>query len=226
MEELVATATTFLLTFLQRLQQSFCSFTGCSKVADIFLLNRIHTSGILHIHKVDDVELASWWHLPGFLVYLVVIIQLLRKSRELVIIYNHSKPLGTVLADERLNDGESLTGTRSTNYPCSSERIHDIHPTFAELALVVIAHRDVYAILVLLQFLALLKRLVLEVETVFEQSFLQELGDIVKGNMDADGTKNRGSHVEPDVQTDGIEPHIHTMTEKPYRQYGNEQSTH
>ena len=131
-----------------------------------------------------------------------------------------------MLADERLNDGESLTGTRSTNYPCSSERIHDIHPTFAELALVVIAHRDVYAILVLLQFLALLKRLVLEVETVFEQSFLQELGDIVEGNMDADGTKNRGSHVKPDVQTDGIEPHIHTMTEKPYRQYGNEQSTH
>ena len=44
--------------------------------------------------------------------------------------------------------------------------------------------------------------------------------------MDADGTKNRGSHVEPDVQTDGIEPHIHTMTEKPYRQYGNKQSTY
>ena len=44
--------------------------------------------------------------------------------------------------------------------------------------------------------------------------------------MDADGTKNRGSHVKPDVQTDGIEPHIHTMTEKPYRQYGNKQSTH
>ena len=38
--------------------------------------------------------------------------------------------------------------------------------------------------------------------------------------------KNRGYHVEPDVQTDGIEPHVHTMTEKPYRQYGNEQSTH
>jgi hypothetical protein len=72
----------------------------------------------------------------------------------------------------------------------------------------------------------LLKRLVLEVETVFEQSFLQELGDIVKGNMDADGTKNGGSHVEPDIQRDSIEPHIHSMTEKPYRQYGNKQSTH
>ncbi len=44
--------------------------------------------------------------------------------------------------------------------------------------------------------------------------------------MDADGTKNRGSHVEPDIQTDGIEPHVHMMTEKPYRQYGNKQSTH
>ena len=54
----------------------------------------------------------------------------------------------------------------------------------------------------------------------------KELGDIVEGNMDADGTKNRGSHVEPDVKTDRIEPHVHTMTEKPYRQYGNEQSTH
>ena len=126
-----------------------------------------------------------------------------------------------MLTNERLDDGESLTRTRSTNYPCSSEWIHDIHPTFTELTLVVIAHRDVYAILVLLQFLALLKRLVLEVETVFEQSFLQELGDIVKGNMDADSTKNRGRHIEPDVQTDGIEPHIHTMTKKPYRQYGN-----
>ena len=44
--------------------------------------------------------------------------------------------------------------------------------------------------------------------------------------MDADSTKNRGCHVEPDVQIDGIEPHIHTMTEKPYRQYGNKQSTY
>ncbi len=49
-------------------------------------------------------------------------------------------------------------------------------------------------------FLALLKALVLKVETVFQQSFLQELRDIIQGHMDQGQLPNDGRHdIEDDV---------------------------
>ena len=73
-----------------------------------------------------------------------------------------------MLSDEWLNDGEGLTRTRSADHPGTSEGIDDVHPSLAELRLVVVAHGDIHAILVLNQLLTLLEGLVLEVETVFK----------------------------------------------------------
>ena len=89
---------------------------------------------------------------------------------------------------------------RSADHPCTSEGIDDVHPALTELRLVVVAHGDVHAILVLNQFLTLLKGLVLEIEAVFEQSLLQELADIVEGNMDEYRSKDGGCHIEPDIE--------------------------
>ena len=83
-----------------------------------------------------------------------------------------------MLTDERLDDGEGLTRTWRAYYPCATERIDNVHPSPAELALVVVPHGDVHAVLILLQLLTLLKAFVLKVESVFQQPFLQEFGDI------------------------------------------------
>ena len=88
-----------------------------------------------------------------------------------------------MLADKRFDNGKSLAGTRCADYPCASERIADVHPTFAELPLVIVAHRDIDRILVLLQLPTLLKTLVFKIETVFQQSLFEELGNVVKGDV-------------------------------------------
>ena len=87
------------------------------------------------------------------------------------------------MPDKRFDNGESLAGTRCTDYPCASERIADVHPTFAELPPVIVAHGDIDRILVLLQLPALFKTLVFKIETVFEQSLFEELGNVVKGDV-------------------------------------------
>ena len=84
-----------------------------------------------------------------------------------------------MLSDEWFNDGKGLTRTWCTYHPSASERIHDIHPSLAEFSLVIVPHRYVHTVLVLHFLLHLLEALVLEVETVFEQTILQVLGDIV-----------------------------------------------
>ena len=62
-----------------------------------------------------------------------------------------------MLTDKWLYDAEGLTRSRSTDNPSATERIDNVNPSFAELRLVVIAHRYIYAILILYQFLALLE---------------------------------------------------------------------
>ena len=153
-----------------------------------------------------------------------MVVEFLRKGGKLVVVHHHGKAFLAVLTDERLDDGEGLTRTWRADHPRATERIDDVHPSPAELALVVVPHGDVHAVLVLLQLLTLLKAFVLKVESVFQQPFLQEFGDIVKSHMDADCTQDRGCHIEPDVQRDGVEPCVHPMTEEPDRQYGNKES--
>ena len=100
-----------------------------------------------------------------------------------------------MLTDKRFDNGESLAGTRCADYPCASERIADVHPTFAELPLVIVAHGDIHTVVIGLQILALFKTLVLEVETVFQQSFLQELADVVQGYMHQYHTNDGCCHI-------------------------------
>ena len=130
-----------------------------------------------------------------------------------------------MLSDEWLNDGEGLTRTRSADHPCTSEGIDDVHPSLAELRLVVLAHGDIHAILVLNQLLTLLEGLVLEVETVFKQPFLQELADVVEGNMDEYRSKDGGSHIKPDIESYRVEARVHTGLEEPDGNERHEKAT-
>ena len=55
-----------------------------------------------------------------------------------------------MLPDKRLDDGKSLTTARCADYPSASERVVDVHPTFTELAFVIIAHGDIDRVFVFL----------------------------------------------------------------------------
>ena len=226
LEELVAATAAFLLSLLQGFKQSLGGLARCGKVVDVLQLNRVHTARILHIHKVYDVELHAIGHLTvlGILVLQVMIVEFGGEGGKLIVVHHHGKALLAMLPDERLNNRKSLTRTRSTHNPCASERIDDVHPSLAELTLVVIAHRYVHAVLVLLQFPALLEALVLEVEAVFQQALLQELGDIVEGNMHQHNTDDGSEHIEPSVQTESIETEHYRMTEQPYGQHNQQYS--
>ena len=85
----------------------------------------------------------------------------------------------------------------------------------AELALVVVAHRDVDAVLVLDLLLALDERFVLEIEPVFQEALLEELRDVVQRDMHQHRPDNRSRHIEPQVHPDGIDVRSHRMAEKP-----------
>ena len=156
---------------------------------------RVHSLGVFHIHKVDDIELTAFWQFAQLLVLLVVIVQFGCQGRKLEVINDHGKAFCTVLTDKRLDDGECLTATRRTHYPGASERVHDVYPSFAEFTLIVVAHRDIHAVLVVFFLLALLKTLVFKIETVFHQSFLQELRDVVQGNMHQHRSDNGCHHI-------------------------------
>lgn len=88
-----------------------------------------------------------------------------------------------MLTDEWLNNGEGLTRTRSSKNPSRTERIDNVHKTLTEFTLVIVSHRDVDTILVLNQLFTLLEGFVFKIETVFQQTLLQELTDIVKSDM-------------------------------------------
>ena len=130
-----------------------------------------------------------------------------------------------MLTNEWLNNGEGFTRTRSTNNPSRTERIDNIHKSLAEFTLVIIPHRDVDTILVLDQLLTLLEGFVLKIETVFQQTLLQELTDIVKSDMYKYRSKDGCSHIEPDVQSNGIETCVHTCLEQPYRDKRHNEAT-
>ena len=218
LEELVTATATFLLSFLQGFKEGFGCFTGSCQVVDVLLLDRIHPSAVFHIHKVDDIELASLRQITVLLVLQIVVVKFGCQCGELIVIYHHGKALGTVLTDKWFNDGESLTRTGSTDHPCATERIHHVHPSFTELALVIVTHRDVHRIFVLLQGLALLERFVLQIETIFQQSFLQKLRDVIQRYMYKNRTQDGSNHIKDNIQTQGIETEIHGITEQPYRQ--------
>ena len=108
------------------------------------MLDRVHTARILHIHEVDDVKRAILRNPVQSLVFLVMVVQFCSQCRELIVVDYHRKTLGRMLLDERLDDGECLTRSRRTDYPCASEGIDDVHPALTELPLIVVSHGDVH----------------------------------------------------------------------------------
>ena len=75
LEEVITTAAS-LLSFLQRFYQSLGCFHCSSQVADVLLLNRIYSSGILYIDEVNNVELTVRRSVSGSLVLPVMVIEL------------------------------------------------------------------------------------------------------------------------------------------------------
>ena len=144
-----------------------------------------------------------------------MVIELLGKRGELVIINHHRKALGTVLADERLDNAESLTRAWCADDPCASERIDDINPSLAELTLIIVAHGDIDAVLVFYLFFHLLKALVLKVEAVFQQTIFQILGDVIKSYMNEHRADNRHYKVYPCAAVEREECGIPVTVEDP-----------
>ena len=104
LEELVRTTSTLFLAFLQRFEQRLSRFTGSGKIGNVFELNRIHSSAILYIYEVDDIELAALGHLASCKVFAVMIVEFGGQCRKLVVVNDHSKALGTMLTNERLDN--------------------------------------------------------------------------------------------------------------------------
>ena len=96
-------------------------------------------------------------------------------SHKLVVIHHHGETFGRMLSDKRLYDTESLTRSRCSNYPCSSKAVAYRNPPLTEFTLIVVSHGDIYAVFILDFFFTLFKTFILEVETVFHQSLLDEL---------------------------------------------------
>ena len=164
------------------------------------MLNRVHTARIFHIHEIDDVELTARRRLALRLVDAVMVVELLGEGRELVIVNHHRKALGRVLTDERLDNRKGLTRSRRTHHERTTEGVVDIDPSMTELAVIVVAHGDVHAVLGIDALLVLLETLVLEVEAVFHQSLLQVLRYVVERHMDAHRANDGGHHIKPDAQ--------------------------
>ena len=71
-----------------------------------------------------------------------------------------------MLADERVDNAEGFTRTRRTQYDGSTEGIDNVNPALVHPSLEIVNHRDIDRIRILIQFLRLLERFILEVEAV------------------------------------------------------------
>ena len=143
LEKLVGIATGSLLSLLKGLNKCLRCFLCCSQICNVLLLDRIDACAVLNINKVNDIEITVFWQVTLHLIFPIVIIELSRKCRELVVIDNYRKALGRMLTDIRLYDRECLTGTGRADNPCTSEWIDNIDSTPPELALIVVTHRDI-----------------------------------------------------------------------------------
>ncbi len=54
------------LPFCKDSNRCFSCFTGCSKVAMYFCCIGFTRLAVFYIHKVDDIELTSFWQFPAF----------------------------------------------------------------------------------------------------------------------------------------------------------------
>ena len=169
----------FLLTatFIQRGKQCGRRLRCCRQVGNILPLDGVHTVGILYIGEVDNAEAAVLGERALFTILAVLVEEVTGQCRELVIIDHHGKPLGAVLANERVDDTEGLTRSGRTQDDGSTEGVDDIDPAVVQTLLVVVDHRDIDAILVLFLVTALFERLVIKVPFVVSNLHAQVFGD-------------------------------------------------
>jgi len=117
-----------------------------------------------------------------------------------------------VLADERVNDAEGLTGAGCSQDDGSTEGIDDVDPAVVQTLLVVVDHRDIDTVLVLFLVPALLKALVLKVPFVIANLHAQVFGNGIEALVDehraGDGAEDIEATVEGITGERAVEWHI------------------
>ena len=141
-EELVtSTASSLSCALVQGSKQSGRSLGGSTQIGDILPLDGIHTVGVLHIGKVDDIKGHVLRDIPKHLVLVEVVESHLCQCRELIIIDNERKTLSRMLPDKRLYHRKGLTAAWGAYYPSTTEGIDHITPALAHSSLIVEYHR-------------------------------------------------------------------------------------
>ena len=212
LEESLASAFLFTTALVQRGKQCGCRLGGCRQVGNVLPLDGVHTIGVFHIGEVDDAETAVRGQLALLAVLAVLIEEVPCQSRELIVIDHHGKALGTVLADERVDDAEGLTGAGRSQDDGGTEGIDDVDPAVVQALLIVVDHRDIDTVLVLFLVPALLKALVLEIPFVVANLHTQIFGNGIEALVDkhraGDGTEDIETAVEGITGKEAVEWHI------------------
>ena len=184
LEEGLGAALLLTTAFVERGKQCGCRLGGCCKVGDILPLDGVHTIRVLHISEVDDAEAAVIGQRSLLSVLAVLVEEVAGQCRELIVIDHHGKALGTVLADERVDDAEGLTRAGRTQDDGGAERVDDVDPAVVQTLLVVIDHRDIDAVLVLFLVTALLEALIVEIPFIVTNFHAQVLCDGIEALVD------------------------------------------
>lgn len=192
----------FLLAtaFVEGGQKGGCCLGSCRQVGNVLPLNGVHTIRVLHISEVDDAEAAVPGQRALLAVLAVLVEEVAGQCRELIVIDHHGKALGTVLADERVDDPEGLTRAGRTQDDGGAERVDDVDPAVVQFLLVVIDHRDIDAVLVLFLVTALLKALIVEIPFIITNLHAQVLRDGIKALVDEHRTNNGTEDIETAVE--------------------------
>ena len=200
LEEGLASAFLFTTAFVQRGKQCGCRLGGCRQIGDVLPLDGIHAIGVFHIGEVDDAEAAVRGQLALFAVLAVLIEEVSCQSWELIVIDHHGKALGTVLADEWVDDAEGLTGAGRSQDDGSTEGIDDVDPSVVQTLLIVVDHRDIDTVLVLFLVTALFEALVLKIPFVIANLHAQIFGNGIKALVDKHRAGNGAEDIEATVE--------------------------
>ena len=114
LEESLRAAFFLSTAFVEGGKERCCCLGGCCKVRDILPLDGVHSVRVLYIGEVNDAETAVIGQRSLLAVLAVLIKKVARQCRELIVIDHHGKALGTVLADERVDDAEGLSRSGRT----------------------------------------------------------------------------------------------------------------
>ena len=200
LEECLRAAFLLATTFVEGGQKGGCCLGGCRKIGNVLPLNGVNTIRVLHISEVDDAEAAVIGQRALLTVLAILVEEIAGQSRKLVVIDHHGKALGTVLADEGVDDAEGLARAGRAQDNGSTERIDDVDPAVVKLLLVVIDHRDIDAVLIFLLVTALLKTLIVEIPFIIAYLHAQILGDGIEALVDEHCTYNGTENIEASVE--------------------------